>query len=216
MIKTVIFDMDGTILNTLDDIKASVNHSLAIHNLPLKSTDEVRLAVGRGALNLIKDVVPKDSSDELIKSVYDKYQAYYDKHSNDLTAPYEGIKPLLSVLKDKGYKLAVVSNKHEYLVKPLNVDVFDAIFDYAIGQVEGIPIKPAPDMIYRALDLLDSTLEESIFIGDSDTDMKTAVNAKIRSIGVTWGFRDQKVLEQEGATYIVSKPEDILQIIERL
>ncbi len=216
MIKTIIFDMDGTILNTLDDITNSVNVSLESHNLPLKSTDEVRLAVGRGAMNLIKDIVPKNSSDELIKSVYDKYQAYYDKHSNDLTKPYEGIKDLLKTLKGKGYQLAVVSNKHEYLVEGLNKDVFDSIFNVAIGQTEGIPIKPAPDMLYKGLSLLNSRIEESVFIGDSDTDIKTAKNANIRSIGVTWGFRDEEVLVNEGAKYIVSKPFEILDIIERV
>ncbi len=216
MLKTIIFDMDGTILNTLDDITKSVNVSLEFHKLPLKTTDEVRLAVGRGALNLIKGVVPIDSSDELIKSVYDKYQSYYDEHSNDLTAPYEGIKDLLKTLKDKGYQLAVVSNKHEYLVKALNIDVFDSIFDLSIGQTEGIPIKPAPDMLYRGLKLLDSTIDDSIFIGDSDTDMQTAKNAGIKSIGVTWGFRDEEVLVKEGAQFIVSSPFEILNIIEGL
>ncbi len=216
MIKTIIFDMDGTILNTLDDIAKSVNVSLEFHHLPLKSLDEVRLAVGRGALNLIKDVVPLNSSQALIQSVYDKYQSYYDLHNNDLTAPYPHIKEVLNQLKQKGYQLAVVSNKHEYLVEALNKDVFDSIFDVAIGQTEGIPIKPEPDMLFKAIKLLKTHIDQSIFIGDSDTDMQTAKNADIKSIGVTWGFRDKEVLIQEGAQFIISSPFEMIDIVERL
>jgi len=214
MIKTIIFDMDGTILNTLDDIAASVNYALNHHELPTKTIDEIRLAVGRGAMNLIIDVIPKNSPQTLIQSVYDQYQAYYDLHNNDLTAPYDGIKQVLKALKDKGYQLAVVSNKHEYLVEQLNQDVFDHIFDIAIGQTKDVLIKPAPDMLYRCLNLLSSTIDQAIFIGDSDTDMKTAVNAKIRNIGVTWGFRDKKTLQDEGAQFIIDKPIEIIKIIE--
>lgn len=216
MIKTIIFDMDGTILNTLDDIAKSVNVSLEFHHLPLKSKDEVRLAVGRGALNLIKDIVPKASSQALIQSVYDKYQSYYDQHNNDLTAPYPHIKEVLNQLKQKGYQLAVVSNKHEYLVEALNKEVFDSIFDVAIGQTEGIPIKPEPDMLFKAIKLLETHIDQSIFIGDSDTDMQTAKNADIKSIGVTWGFRDKEVLIQEGAQFIISSPFEMIDIVERL
>ncbi|MGE4320291.1 MAG: HAD family hydrolase [Acholeplasmataceae bacterium] len=216
MIKTIIFDMDGTILNTLDDIAKSVNVSLEFHHLPLKTLDEVRLAVGRGAFNLIKDVVPLNSSQALIQSVYDKYQSYYDLHNNDLTAPYPHIKEVLNQLKQKGYQLAVVSNKHEYLVEALNKDVFDSIFDVAIGQTEGIPIKPEPDMLFKAIKLLKTHIDQSIFIGDSDTDMQTAKNADIKSIGVTWGFRDKEVLIQEGAQFIISSPFEMIDIVERL
>jgi phosphoglycolate phosphatase len=205
--------MDGTILNTLDDISKSVNVALEHHQLPIKTLDEVRLAVGRGAMNCIVDVVPKDSSKALIDSVYKVYQDYYDKDNNVLTAPYPHILDVLSILKDKGYKLAVVSNKHEYLVQALNDDVFGGIFDIAIGQTPNVPIKPEPDMLYRAIKLLNTTIDESIFIGDSDTDMQTAVNAKITSIGVTWGFRDKDVLINEGAKYIISDPFDMIKII---
>lgn len=213
MIKTVIFDMDGTILNTLDDISNSINVSLKHHQLPIKSTDEVRMAVGRGAINLIEDVVPKDSDQKLINSVYKVYQAYYDQHSNDLTKPYPHILEVLKQLKKMGYKLAVVSNKYEYLVRELNSNVFENIFDVSIGETKDLPIKPAPDMLFKAIKLLDSTIEESIFIGDSDTDMKTAVNANISSIGVTWGFRDKETLIKEGAKYIISDPFDMIKII---
>jgi len=213
MIKTVIFDMDGTILNTLDDIMKSINFSLKYHQLTIKTKDEVRMAVGRGAINLIKDIVPKNSDQSLIDSVFKVYQSYYDTHSNDLTAPYPHILDVLKQLKEMGYKLAVVSNKYEYLVKTLNDDVFEGIFDVVIGETKGLPIKPAPDMLFKAIKLLDSTIEESIFIGDSDIDMKTAVNANITSIGVTWGFRDKETLIKEGAKYVISNPFDMIKII---
>lgn len=214
MIKTIIFDMDGTILNTLDDLFYSVNHALRTHDCMEKTIDDVRLAVGRGAINLIEDVVPKGSSRTLIEDVYQTYQAYYDQHSKDHTAPYPHIIEVLKQLKKDGYRLGVVSNKHEYLVKQLNDDVFESIFEVAIGQTDDLPIKPAPDMLYKGIKLLDSTVESSIFIGDSDTDMLTAKNANITSIGVTWGFRTKETLERIGASYIISDPFDIIKIVK--
>jgi len=214
MIKTIIFDMDGTILNTLDDLYFSVNYALKKLRLKEKTKDEVRLAVGRGALNLIKAVVPNNSSDQEIDLVYKTYQDYYDIHSKDHTKPYPYILDVLKQLKKDGYQLGVVSNKHEYLVEALNQDVFEGIFDISIGQTKDIPIKPAPDMLYKGIKLLNSSIEDSIFIGDSDTDMLTAKNANIKSIGVTWGFRTKKVLEDIGATYIIDHPHDIIKIIK--
>lgn len=214
MIKTIIFDMDGTILNTLDDLFYSVNHALRTHGCMEKTIDDVRLAVGRGAMNLIEDVVPKGSPRKLIEDVYQTYQAYYDQHSKDHTAPYPHIIEVLKQLKKDGYRLGVVSNKHEYLVKQLNDDVFESIFEVAIGQTDDLPIKPAPDMLYKGIKLLDSTVESSIFIGDSDTDMLTAKNANIISIGVTWGFRTKETLERIGANYIISDPFDIVKIVK--
>lgn len=216
MIKGLLFDMDGTILNTIDDIKDSVNHAMKICNLPLKTLQEVKDGVGRGAINLIEDVVPKNTSKEDIKKVYKIYQDHYDKNSNQKTGPYPGILALLKNLKEMNYKLAVVSNKHKYLVEELNHNIFKDYFDFSMGEVKGIPIKPEPDMLYMALDHLGLKKSEVLFIGDSDVDMITANNADITSIGVTWGFRSKEVLIKHQASYIIDQPDQLLEIIKEV
>ena len=216
MIKGIIFDMDGTILNTIDDVVVSVNYAMRYFNLPEKTIQEVKDGIGRGAINLIEDVVPKETTQEDILKIYEVYQSYYDKHNNDLTAPYDGILELLSTLKEQGYKLAVVSNKYRYLVEALNHDIFKDYFDISMGEMEGVPIKPAPDMIYIALKEMNLSKDEVIFIGDSDVDMMTANHAQIKSIGVTWGYRSKEVLKKHQASYIVDQPIDILNIINEV
>lgn len=216
MIKGIIFDMDGTILNTIDDIAASVNYAMRSFNLPEKTIQEVKDGVGRGAINLIEDIVPKHTTKEDIIKIYETYQSYYDKHNNDLTGPYTGILDLLKTLKEQGYQLAVVSNKYRYLVEALNHDIFKDYFDISMGEMEGVPIKPAPDMIHIALKEMNLSKDEVIFIGDSDVDMMTANNADIKSIGVTWGYRSKDVLKKHHANYIIDEPKDILNIIKEV
>jgi len=216
MVKGIIFDMDGTILNTIDDVVASVNYAMRHFNLPEKTVQEVKDGIGRGAINLIEDVVPKGTSEADIYKIYEVYQTYYDQHTNDFTAPYEGILDLLKTLKNNGYKLAVVSNKYRYLVEALNHDIFKDYFDISMGEMDGVPIKPAPDMIHMALKELKLSKDEVIFIGDSDVDMMTANNANIRSIGVTWGYRSKEVLIKHKANYIIDQPKDILNIIDEV
>jgi len=215
MIKTMIFDMDGTILNTIDDIAESVNHAFIAKGLQKQSIDDVKMAVGSGAFTLIDRLAPKHLTHEEKKALFDVYQAHYDKNSNVHTGPYDGIMDLLDNLKHQGFKLAVVSNKLEYLVEELNEKIFNNYFDISIGEVSGIPVKPAPDMLYKALKLLGIEKDEALFIGDSDVDMQTAFNAGLKSVGVTWGYRDQKTLEENHATYIIHHPKELLNVIER-
>jgi phosphoglycolate phosphatase len=216
MIKGIIFDMDGTILNTIDDVVASVNYSMRYFNLPEKTVQEVKDGIGRGAINLIEDIVPRGTSEAEIYKIYEVYQTYYDQHTNDFTAPYEGILDLLKTLKNNGYKLAVVSNKYRYLVEALNHDIFRDYFDISMGEMDGVPIKPAPDMIHIALKEMNLSKDEVIFIGDSDVDMMTATNANIKSIGVTWGYRSKEVLIKHKADYIIDQPKDIIKIINEV
>jgi len=215
MIKAVIFDMDGTILNTIDDIAASINHAFITLGYGEQSVHAVKMAVGSGAWTLIERLAPEHLSLEEKQILYQTYQDHYDKHNNIHTGPYEGIMELLDQLKQKGYKLAVVSNKHEYLVQELNVQIFHGVFEASIGEVPGVPIKPAPDNVYRALNILNVNKEESLFVGDSDVDIITAHNAGLKSVGVTWGFRDQQTLEAQHASYIIHKPEELLSILGR-
>jgi len=216
MIKGIIFDMDGTILNTIEDIKISVNHAMRHFNLKEKTLQEVKDGVGSGAINLIEDIVPKGTSKEDIFKIYRVYQDHYDKHSNDHTGPYPGILDLLKHLKDAGYKLAVVSNKLEYLVQELNHQTFKDYFDVSIGETKDIPIKPAPDMLYKALNLLNLSKDEVLFIGDSDVDMMTATNANIKSVGVTWGYRSKEVLLKHKASYIINQANELIKIINEV
>lgn len=216
MIKGIIFDMDGTILNTIEDIKISVNHAMRHFNLKEKTLQEVKDGVGSGAINLIEDIVPKGTSTDDIDKIYKVYQDHYDEHSNDHTGPYPGILDLLKHLKDAGFKLAVVSNKLEYLVQELNHQTFKDYFDVSIGETKDIPIKPAPDMLYKALNLLNLSKDEVLFIGDSDVDMLTATNANITSVGVTWGYRSKEVLLKHNASYIINQADELIKIINEV
>lgn len=215
MIKAVIFDMDGTVLNTIDDIWVAVNQALKLKGLEEKSVDEVKKAVGNGAFKLIERVVPKAYTPEETKVLFRLYQDYYDEHSQVYTKPYPGIIDLLKELKKRNFKLGVVSNKFEHLVQDLNHDFFYDLFDVAVGEVKGIPIKPAPDMVYKALDLLGVIKEETLFVGDSEVDIDTAANAYIKSVGVTWGFREEALLKEHNADYIISEPSELLLVIDK-
>ncbi len=213
MIKGIIFDMDGTILNTLTDITQSVNHALTLFHLPTKTESDIKLAVGNGALKLIERVTPETFTKEQIHDVWKVYQTYYDQHSSDHTGPYPGIMELLYKLKAKGLKLAVVSNKFEHLVQSLNIEMFKGYFDASVGEVKGIPIKPDPAMVFKALHILDLNPEEVLYVGDSEVDIITAQNAHLTSVGVTWGFRSEALLRSHHADYIIHHPIDLLSII---
>ncbi len=215
MIKAVLFDMDGTILDTLKDIQIAVNFACEQKGFKMQSLDKIRQSVGNGAFKLIERIVPSGLSKEEITEVFNIYQSYYDKHHTLHTGPYPGILALLKKLKDSGYLLGVVSNKFEHLVEILNQQLFKGYFDVSIGETKGVPIKPAPDMIYRALEQLHVTKQETIFVGDSDTDIITAKNASLISVGVTWGFRDKDILIQHGADYIIHYPKELLDILKK-
>jgi phosphoglycolate phosphatase len=216
MIKGIIFDMDGTILDTLTDIKLSVNHALSIKKYPLKTDEDIKKAVGNGAYKLIERVVPDYLLEQEIKEVFSLYQAYYDQNSNTHTKLYPNILRLLRTLKEYGFYLGVVSNKFEHLVNELNTKMFENLFDVSIGEVKGIPIKPNPDMLYKALKVLNLENSEVLFVGDSEVDMDTAKNANIVSVGVTWGFRDQELLIKHHAKYIINEPFELIDIIEEV
>jgi len=216
MIKGIIFDMDGTILNTIDDITDSVNYALAVMEYPLQTVQQVKMAVGSGAIQLIERVLPAGETHETVMKVFKIYQAHYDKNNSNKTGPYDGIMLLLNQLRTNGFKLSVVSNKYDHLVKELNEKIFNRYFDVSIGEIKGIPIKPAPDMIHKALEILGLNKDEVLFVGDSEVDMLTATNAKLKSVGVTWGFRDQSVLEAHHADFIIHQPQELFDVIERM
>lgn len=215
-INTVIFDMDGTVLYTLDDLKTATNVILRQYGYPERSLDEVRQFVGNGIRKTIERAVPADVAEnqELIDLMFTDFQKYYDVHCLDETRPYNGILELMDTLKAKGYKMAIVSNKVDTAVKELNQHFFGDRVPVAIGERPGVKKKPAPDTVFAALEELGSTKEESVYIGDSDVDFNTALNSDMPCISVLWGFRDRDFLESMGASTFAQKPEDILGLLQ--
>lgn len=213
MYKLAVFDMDGTILDTLEDLKDSVNYALSECGYPQRTYDEVRRFVGNGIRKLIERAVPEGVSVSDIDRVHEVFTGYYKVHCADKTKAYDGIKPLLEQLRANGIKTAVVSNKADYGVQELCKEYFDGLFDYAVGEREGIRRKPAPDSVNEALRMLGIPKNEAVYIGDSDVDFETAVNAGLPCISVLWGFRDEEFLRSKGASLFVHKPSEILNIV---
>ena len=209
-----IFDLDGTILNTLEDLADSTNYALKTCGYPERTMDEVRQFVGNGIRKLMERAVPEGTPVEEIDRVHETFTAHYKVHCADKTRPYDGIMELLQNLKKDGCKLAVVSNKADYGVQELCKQYFDGEFDFAVGEREGIRKKPAPDSVNEVLKTLECSRDRAVYIGDSDVDIQTAANAQMDHIIVEWGFRDIPFLISKGAKVLVEKPEEILEIVE--
>ena len=212
-INTVVFDMDGTVLNTLDDLTVSMNYVLEKFNMQGHTLDEYKAFFGNGIEYAMRKSVPEGTDDETISRMLPVFKEHYDKHCLDKTRPYDGILELMHSLKTKGYKMAIVSNKIDSAVKELQKKFFADLVDVAIGEKPGIKRKPAPDTVNEALRLLNSSPDEAIYIGDSEVDFATAKNSGLPCISVLWGFRDKEYLETIGAGTFAEKPEDILKIL---
>ncbi|MBO5459132.1 MAG: HAD family hydrolase, partial [Lachnospira sp.] len=208
-IDTVIFDMDGTVLDTLQDLADAVNVALRAFDMPERTIDEVRSFVGNGVKRLLELSVPGGFTNPRFEEVFAKFREYYGVHCNDKTKAYDGILPLLRELEKEGYALAIVSNKLDSAVKELNEIYFEGIVKVAIGEVEGIAKKPAPDMVEKALRELGKTKETAVYVGDSDVDLMTARNAGLPCISVLWGFREEAFLKEQGAQYFARTPAEI-------
>ena len=213
---TIVFDCDGTLLDTLTDLRNTVNYVLRAHDLPERSIPEVKAALGNGVAHLMRQSLPDSISEAQFNTYLDEFKAYYGEHLQDYTAPYPGMLDVLDTLRAKGYKLAIVSNKIQEGITPLNKEYFGDRLPVAIGERPGLQRKPAPDMVLQALKELGSTQDESIYIGDSEVDVATAKNSGLLCIGVTWGFRDEQLHKDLGVKYIARKAEDIITIIEKL
>ena len=199
---TIVFDCDGTLLNTATDLANAVNHVLRTHNFPEKSLAEVKAALGNAVTYLMRQCLPSTVADHELDPYIEEFKAYYGEHLKDTTAPYPGILDILDVLREQGYKLAIVSNKIQEGVTPLNKEYFGDRLPVAIGERPGLQRKPAP--------------EESIYVGDSEVDVATAENSGLLCIGVTWGFREESLHQELGVTHIARKADDILSIVENL
>ncbi len=209
---SVIFDLDGTLLYTLEDLQTAVNKALAAFNFKERTLDEIRNFVGNGVILLMERAIPNGRSNPDFEVCLQEFYKNYSSNVNEKTRPYNGIPELLDYLKLKGVRLGVNSNKYDAAVKDL-CNIYFPQIEIAIGAREGIDIKPAPNGVNDILSIFNTTRENTFFIGDSSVDIQTAKNAGVKSIGVTWGYRSKESLISEGADYIVNKPNEIINIV---
>ncbi len=205
----VIFDLDGTILDTLDDLADSTNVALQMHGFPVRTREEIRAFVGNGILNLMQKAVPTGTTEAKVKEVLADFKKYYGEHCADKTKPYDGIKELLQELRESGYQTAVVSNKADFAVQDLCEQYFKGMFDYVVGEREGVRKKPAPDSVNEVLKQLGVEKNKAVYVGDSEVDVQTAENAQMDAVIVTWGFRDEEYLKERRAKVLVDTVDEL-------
>ena len=208
-----IFDMDGTILDTLEDLTDSLNVSLNAFSMPERTLEEVRSFVGNGIHNLIEKAVPERTTSEEIEDVFEFFMPYYQKNCANKTKPYDGIVEVIQSLRQRGIKTAVVSNKADNAVQELCKQYFSDLFDFSIGEKPGNRKKPAPDAVLETLRNLGISKKDAVYIGDSEVDVATAKNSQLDCIAVTWGFRSTELLKDHGATVFAHNPEELLTVL---
>lgn len=212
----LIWDLDGTLLDTLEDLMDAANYALSAFGCPTRSKEEIRRFVGNGAGMLIRRALPGKPNDPDPMQVLASFREYYDAHCRVKTAPYPGIMDLLGALKEQGYPMAVVSNKPDSAVEILCREHFPGVFSAVTGEVAGLPRKPAPDLVFRAAAALGLEPASCVYIGDSEVDVQTARNAGMRCVSVLWGFRDRAYLESEGAVCFCRTPAELPQLLTEL
>ena len=213
MIKTLIFDLDGTLLNTLADLRESTNFALDKFDFPARTTEEIRKFVGNGLRMLIRRAVPPETDELTVDRVLAEMKAHYREHYHDGTMPYEGVLPFLKTMKKRGFRMAIVSNKADPMVQLLRTLYFDDLIPVAVGELDGVARKPAPDMVELALQRLGCTAENAVYIGDSEVDIETAKNAGLPCLSVGWGFRAEDVLRAAGAVRVFHTPEELCEVV---
>lgn len=207
--KAVLFDMDGTLLDTLADMAAAVNHILSVHGYPLRTVEEVRAFVGNGARKLMERALPPDVTGDAFEALLEEYRQWYEAHACVKTAPYPGVPAVLAALHRAGVRCAVVSNKPDGATRELAARFFPGL--PAFGQQDGIPAKPAPNMVYHALAELGVEASAAAYVGDSEVDVALARNAGLPLIAVSWGFRGREALEEAGAALVVDDAATLLE-----
>ena len=213
MINTIIFDLDGTLLNTLEGLKNSTNFALKKFNSPEITLEQTRSFVGNGVRKLIERAIPNGEQNPDFEKCLNTFKEHYSKTMYQKTVAYDGIEDMLTELKKRGVKTGVVSNKFDTAVKELCKNYFDGLIIVAIGESPNVRKKPAPDSVLKAMKILGAKPENTLYVGDSDVDIQTAKNSNHKSVGVTWGFRDRELLEKEGADFIINTPCELLELI---
>lgn len=211
--KAVIWDLDGTLLNTLEDLMNSVNYGLSAHGMPHITLEQTRRYVGNGVAKLVERAVPHGTDKETTEDVLKDFKTHYSVHSMDKTKPYKGMVELMTKLKNDGYSMAIVSNKLKEAVEELAEIYFPGLVDVAMGDTPDIPKKPEPDMIFKALELLNVGKDEAVFIGDSEVDVATGINSGMDMITVLWGFRDMEELKKAGAEVFAKNAVELEKIL---
>lgn len=211
----IIFDLDGTLLNTIEDLAAAANHTCALHGWPTFTVDQYRYKVGNGMLKLVERFMPAEYAGDgrMFEQVLAEFRAYYAEHKEDHTAPYPGIIFMLDELRAAGLTLAVLSNKDHAAAAPLVQRYFDDRFALVQGRIDAFPPKPAAPVTLHTMAQLGATPQATLYVGDSDVDVQTGHNAGLRVAGVDWGFRGRAELEATGADFIAEMPEDIVRIV---
>lgn len=212
---TVIFDLDGTLMDTLEDLANAVNEILRRNGYPVRTIEEVRRIVGNGLRQTLTLCLPQGTKEQVVDELLPDFASYYQEHCQEKTKPYDGIMDVLKTLHERGFKLAIVSNKRDEAVKTLNKECFQEYVKVAIGENEsaGIRKKPAPDTVFQALQELGSKKEQAVYVGDSEVDRATAENAGLPCISVEWGFRDREELEKLKPAWLISRPKELLEIL---
>lgn len=216
MKKLLIFDVDGTVLDTLDDLMDALNYALARRGYPTHTKEAVRGMVGNGMEKLVERGVPEEVSRGDLEGVMKDFRGYYGEHSADKTTPYPGVVALLGELKKRGYRLALLSNKADDAVQVLCRRFFPGTFDHTAGEIAGVRRKPAPDGVFRILEVMGCQQSEAVYIGDSEVDVATAQNAGLDMVTVLWGFRDRETLLAHGAEHLAAAPEEVLEQLATL
>ena len=212
MYEMIVFDLDGTLLDTLGDLTNAVNASLKAYGYPLREKAEIRSFVGNGVVKLLERAAGETG--EKIEKLVKYFQTYYREHCKEETKPYEGILPLLATLKERGIGMAIVSNKPDLAVKLLAKEYFSEYIQTAIGENEPtLRKKPAPDSLFAAMDSVGVTAGKTLYVGDSEVDIQTANNAGVKCVSVCWGFKDESFLKENGATDLIFEPLQLLELL---
>lgn len=215
MIKAALFDLDGTLTNSLKDLATAVNFAITKNGYPEQPLEKFNMFVGDGMLKMVeRAIAPSTVSDERLLFLKEEFMGYYSNHYADYTTSYDGVPELLIALKNKGIKIAVVTNKDTDMAIALLNKVYGNMFDYVIGKQDGLAAKPAPDSTFMAMKALGVEPDECVFLGDSGVDMQTAVNSGATAVGVTWGFRSKEELMANGAQHIIDVPNELINILE--
>ncbi|MGI6005571.1 MAG: HAD family hydrolase [Christensenellales bacterium] len=214
-ITTVVFDLDGTILDTLDDLANSVNYALRAFGFPERTREQVRRTVGHGVRDLIGRSVPEGTDPDTMQKCLEMFRTHYREHMQDETRPYEDVLPVLRELVNRGVRLACLSNKFDAAVKELCFRFFSDYICMAVGESEKLAKKPAPDGLLHIMEELGATRDDTVYVGDSAGDVKTSHNAGVPCVAVTWGFRDRPSLEAAGADWIIDRAQDLLTLKDK-